>query len=117
MAYVPSFEHDLFISYAHANNTDKRITAFRNRLVQRLTSVLGSRAFRKPEEWVFFGQTGLKTGDEFSPKLERAARRLAVMIAVLPIRIFRRRGVLRRLSGSRRPADWRRILSNGTLSH
>jgi hypothetical protein len=54
MAYVPSFEHDVFISYAHADNTDKRVTAFRNRLVQRLTSVLGSRAFRKPEEWVFF---------------------------------------------------------------
>jgi hypothetical protein len=83
MASVPSFEHDLFISYAHADNTDKRITAFRNRLVQRLTSVLGSRAFRKPEEWVFFDQTGSKTGDEFSPKLERAARRSAVMISVL----------------------------------
>ena len=83
MAYVPSFEHDVFISYAHADNKDKRVTAFRDSLVQRLTSVLGSRAFHKPEEWVFFDQTGLRTGDEFSPKLERAARRSAVMISLL----------------------------------
>lgn len=83
MAYVPSFEHDVFISYSHADNKDKRVTAFRDSLVQRLTSRLGSRAFHKPEEWVFFDQTGLRTGDEFSPKLERAARRSAVMISLL----------------------------------
>ena len=83
MAYVPSFEHDVFISYAHADNQDRRVTAFRDGLVQRLTSFLGSRAFHKPEEWVFFDQTGLRTGDEFSPKLERAARRSAVMISLL----------------------------------
>jgi hypothetical protein len=51
--------------------------------VQRLTETLGARAFHKPKEWVFFDQTGLKTGDEFSPKLERAARRSAVMISRL----------------------------------
>lgn len=83
MAYVPSFEHDVFISYAHADNEDKRVTAFRDSLVRRLTSVLGSRAFHKPVEWVFFDQTGLRTGDQFSPKLERAARRSAVMISLL----------------------------------
>jgi hypothetical protein len=60
MAYVPSFEHDVFISYSQADNKDKRVT-----------------------EWVFFDQTGLRTGDEFSPKLERAARRSAVMISFL----------------------------------
>jgi hypothetical protein len=83
MAYVPSFEHDVFISYAHADNRDKRVTAFRDNLVEHLTSSLGSRAFHKPEDWIFFDQTGLKTGDEFSPKLERAARHSAVMIALL----------------------------------
>ncbi len=83
MAYVPSFEHDVFISYAHADNHDKRVTEFRDKLVQRLTSVLGSRAFHKPDEWVFFDQTGLRVGDEFSPKLERAAQRSAVMISLL----------------------------------
>ena len=83
MAYVPSFEHDVFISYAHGDNKDKRVTAFRDSLVERLTSVLGSRAFHKPDEWVFFDRTGLKTGDEFSPRLERAARRSAVMISLL----------------------------------
>jgi hypothetical protein len=83
MAYVPSFEHDVFISYAHADNQNGRVTAFRDSLVQYLTSALGSRAFHKPKEWVFFDQTGLKTGDEFSPKLEHAARRSAVMISLL----------------------------------
>jgi hypothetical protein len=32
---------------------------------------------------VFFDQTGLRVGDEFSPKLERAAQRSAVMISLL----------------------------------
>ena len=77
MAYVPSFEHDIFISYGHADNLAGRVTAFREDLVAGLTVGLGSRAFHKPNEWVFFDRSTLKLGDEFSPKLERAARRHA----------------------------------------
>ena len=84
MAYVPSFEHDVFISYAHADNSgSERVSAFHRDLVQRLTTRLGARAFHKPDEWVFFDRLGLKAGDEFSPKLERSARRSAVMISLL----------------------------------
>ena len=84
MAYVPSFEHDIFISYAHADNVATgRVSAFHRDLVQRLTTRLGARAFHKPQEWVFFDRFGLKAGDEFSPKLERSARRSAVLISLL----------------------------------
>jgi TIR domain len=84
MAYVPSFQHDVFISYAHADNgSTKRVSAFHQDLVQRLTTRLGARAFHKPQEWVFFDRVGLKAGDEFSPKLERSARRSAVLISLV----------------------------------
>lgn len=84
MAYVPSFEHDLFISYAHADNAGTgRVTAFHKDLVARIQSRLGNRAFHKPKEWVFFDQISLQRGDEFHPKLERAARRSAVMISLV----------------------------------
>src|SRR4030095_14181490 len=84
MAYVPSFDHDVFISYAHADNRGtQRVTAFHRDLTDRLTTRLGARAFHKPEEWLFFDRFGLKAGDEFSPRLERAARRSAVMISLL----------------------------------
>lgn len=86
MAYVPSFENDIFISYAHADNEDagtQRVTAFHRDLVSRLKIRLGARAFHKPEEWIFFDRSGLKAGDEFSPKIERAARRSAVMISLV----------------------------------
>ncbi len=83
MAYVPTFEHDVFISYAHADNEGGRVSKFQRNLIKHLTSSLGCRAFHNPEEWVFFDQTGFRTGDEFDPKLERAARRSAVMISLL----------------------------------
>jgi hypothetical protein len=84
MAYIPSFEHDIFISYAHADNGGtERVAAFHRDLLQRLTTRLGARAFHKPQEWVFFDRSGLRAGDEFSPKLERSARRSAVMISLV----------------------------------
>jgi TIR domain len=84
MAYVPSFDHDVFISYAHADNGGtQRVSAFHRDLTDRLTTRLGARAFHKPQEWLFFDRFGLKAGDEFSPRLERAARRSAVMISLL----------------------------------
>ena len=83
MAYVPAFEQDIFISYAHADNSGERVSAFQRDLVDRLTTRLGARSFHKPQEWVFFDRLGLNAGDEFSPKLERAARRSAVMISLI----------------------------------
>lgn len=84
MAYVPSFENDIFISYAHADNSDtERVSAFHRDLLTRLTVRLGARAFHKPDEWVFFDRSGLNAGDQLSPKLERAARRSAAMISLL----------------------------------
>jgi hypothetical protein len=81
---VPTFEHDIFISYAHADNvTGERVSAFHRDLVQRLTTRLGARSFHKTQEWVFFDRLGLNAGDEFSPKLERSAQRSAVMISLL----------------------------------
>jgi len=87
MAYVPSFEHDIFISYAHADDDvatgTTRVTDFHRDLVSRLKIRLGARAFHKPEEWVFFDRTGLNAGDQLNPRLERAARRSAIMISLL----------------------------------
>jgi hypothetical protein len=54
-AYIPSFEHDVFISCAHADNgASERVSAFHRDLVQRLTMRLGARAFHKPHDWIFF---------------------------------------------------------------
>jgi hypothetical protein len=84
MAYVPTFDHDIFISYAHADNAaGERVRAFHHDLVQRLTTRLGARGFHRPQEWVFFDRLGLNAGDEFSPKLERASQRSAVMISLI----------------------------------
>src|SRR5215204_3860745 len=84
MAYVPSFEHDVFISYAHADNIGaRRVSAFHRDLTERLTTRLGARAFHKPQERLFFDRFGLRAGEDFSPRLERAARRSAVMISLL----------------------------------
>src|ERR1051326_5015937 len=84
MAYVPSFEHDIFISYAHADNAGtERVSGFHRDLVQRLTTRLGARGFHKPDEWGVFDRFGLKAGDAVSPKIERSARRSAVMISLL----------------------------------
>jgi hypothetical protein len=84
MSYVPSFEVDVFISYAHADNSVAgRVTTFHKDLIAELTVRLGARAFRRPEEWVFFDRSGVKLGDEISPKLERAARRSAIMISLI----------------------------------
>lgn len=83
MAYVPSFEHDVFISYAHADNVGGRVREFRDDLVRQLTIALGSRAFHRPKEWVFLDETGLQAGDRVDPRLERAAQRSAVMVALL----------------------------------
>lgn len=83
MAYVPSFEHDLFISYAHADNSTGRVTAFHRQLILGLTDRLGARAFHNPQEWIFYDQSILEPGDMLSPRIERSARRSAVMISLL----------------------------------
>lgn len=82
MAYVPSFEHDVFISYAHADNAGtQRVDALKRDLATRLTQRLGGRAFR--ESWIFLDSEELRLGDEFRPELERRARRSNVMIALV----------------------------------
>lgn len=58
MAYVPSFGHDVFVSYAHQHNLDGRVTAFHADLVKALQTNLGNRAYSRPEKWIFFDQRG-----------------------------------------------------------
>ena len=60
MAYVPSFEYDVFLSYAHADNFSGRVTEFHRELRERLTVALGSKEFRKPEEWIFMQAPGIR---------------------------------------------------------
>lgn len=39
MGYIPNFEHDIFISYAHVDNLDGWVEAFHQHLEVRLARV------------------------------------------------------------------------------
>ncbi len=84
MAFVPGFTHDVFISYAHANNdplTDEDkgyVTKFYENLEQFLTAELG-----RPEYFsVYRDEDQLRGNHDFDAKLSMAFLNSAVMVSI-----------------------------------
>jgi hypothetical protein len=81
MAYVPSFSHDIFISYAHLDNDystpeEEWVTCFRKHLEGDVNHYLGR------EVSVFFDCSHLRTGDPIEKVVEEAGKS-AIFLAVL----------------------------------
>lgn len=84
MAFVPGFKHDVFISYAHANNEplvdddEGYVTKLHENLTQFLTAELGRREFF--DIWIDGGE--LRGNDDFEKKLDMAFLNSAVLVSV-----------------------------------
>jgi hypothetical protein len=83
MAYVPSFKHDIFISYAHENNEGALvnkawITEFHNKLDTRLREHMG-----RPEGLEIWRDLKISGNDYFEDHIDSAFRHSAVLIAFL----------------------------------
>lgn len=84
MAFVPGFQHDVFISYAHANNEpltrddEGYVTKFYENLTQFLTAELGRREYFSI--WLDKGE--LRGNDDFEVKLNMSFLNSAVLVSV-----------------------------------
>src|SRR2546422_11652965 len=82
MSFVPGFDHDIFISYAHRDNqslTDGQkgwIDTFHRALEKRLRVLLGAEAnfFRDPE---------LKGNDYYAHVLPETLRKTAILVSIV----------------------------------
>lgn len=78
MAFVPGFQHDVFISYAWVNNPSEDaedpsyqwVSRFKKRLATRLDEGLG----RKDSATFFFDTSGIKKHQDFQPQTAGVAR-------------------------------------------
>jgi TIR domain len=77
MAYVPGFQHDVFISYARRSDMAKWVTRFKKILEDQLSSTLGG---RPALVWM---DSRLRVGDDFAEKIQSQLRRTALLIAVI----------------------------------
>jgi hypothetical protein len=73
MAYVPGYQHDLFISYAHGDDRD-----WINRLVDRLEPVLSQRLGIKPSIWI--DDSKLRQSRDFSKEIPESVKQSAVFL-------------------------------------
>jgi hypothetical protein len=80
MAYVPGYAYDLFMSYAHEDNTGGWIDEFHSRLITELLQLLG-RPFSK--DTVYFDKRSLEPGQDIPSGLEDAARNSACLVALV----------------------------------
>lgn len=84
MAFVPGFEHDVFISYAHANNLrlveedEGYVTKIYENLTQFLTAELGRREYFS----IWFDKGELRGNDDFEARLDMAFLNSAVLVSV-----------------------------------
>lgn len=84
MAFVPGFEHDVFISYAHANNlrlTEKDegfVTKLHHDLTLFLTAELGRREYFD----IWLDKEELRRNDDFDAKLNASFLDSAVLVCV-----------------------------------
>jgi hypothetical protein len=77
MAYVPGFQNDLFLSYAHGDNAAGWISALHERLKIRLRELLGV----SPAIWRDERRLGGET--DFAEEIRRQVANTAVVIAVV----------------------------------
>src|SRR5271165_6028959 len=73
MAYVPGFEHDIFISYAHGDDRD-----WINRLLDRLKPELKRRLGIEPTIWIDKGD--LRSSRDFRQEIPDSVRSSAVFV-------------------------------------
>jgi hypothetical protein len=79
MAYLEQFEHDVFISYAHDNNTRGWVSDLRDVLEERLVSYLGS----PPRPSVWFDNDQVTGMEEIKRTIPTACQRSAALLCVL----------------------------------
>jgi hypothetical protein len=73
MAYVPGFEHDIFISYAHGDDRD-----WINRLLDRLKPELKRRLGIEPTIWI--DKDDLRSSRDFRKEIPESVRSSAVFV-------------------------------------
>ena len=84
MAYIPDFEHDIFISYAHVDNTpleeeeDGWVTKLHASLLALIPQKIG-----RAEDFSIWRDLKLDGNDEFADTLDSAFRRSALMLTIL----------------------------------
>jgi hypothetical protein len=77
MSYVPGYEYDVFVSYAHANDQEGWVSTFRQKLEARLKE-------RVPPGATFFHDTGtLRGNDDLTPTLVSGIRGSAVLVMIV----------------------------------
>ena len=91
MAYLSDFEYDVFISYAHADNTEdaqgvRWVSLFRTQLIKDIRSRLGC------EVAVYFDEQAARTNDDLLSMLEKAARSGLLLIVFSPSWVESREG-------------------------
>jgi hypothetical protein len=84
MAFVPGFEHDVFISYAHANNL--RLTekdgGFVTKLYEDLTTFLTAELGRREYFSIWLDKEELRGNDDFDAKLNSSFVNSAALVCV-----------------------------------
>ena len=81
MAYVPGYDHDVFVSYAHADEAADASGKWATELVDRLRSALKHRLGGSEELRIFFDTASLRSNQQLEEMLT-AARRSAVFLAI-----------------------------------
>jgi TIR domain len=76
MAYVPGFQHDVFVSYAHGDDRE-----WIRRFVDRLRSALSTRLGLPADVWV--DENTLAASQDFSRQIPESVRRSAIFIALV----------------------------------
>ena len=84
MAFVPGFEHDVFISYAHANNVrlTKEDEGFVTKLYEDLTLFLTAELGRREYFSIWLDKQELRGNDDFDAKLNASFVNSAVLVCV-----------------------------------
>jgi hypothetical protein len=84
MAFVPGFEHDVFISYAHANNVrlTEKDEGFVTRLYEDLTTLLTERLGRREFFSIWLDKEELRGNDDFDAKLNASFLNSAILVCV-----------------------------------
>ena len=82
MAYVPGFEHDIFISYAHVDNASDNEDGWVTRLHASLLKLIPQKIGRA-ENFSIWRDPKLGGNDDFIESIDAAFRRSAVMLTIL----------------------------------
>lgn len=84
MAFVPGFEHDVFISYAHANNVPmtKEGKGFITNLFEDLTQFLTAELGRREYFSIWLDREELRRNEDFEAKLNSSFLKSAVLVCL-----------------------------------